>query len=285
MNWFHRIVASLSHSVHAPYATRLFSILIYVWLLGQALAIWPYHEVLWGSDSVLLRSARPSGLINNFVYYLIYNPKNFIWVYGLHVCSVVISLFEFRTVFLARIVAWLTGLMIYLSAYQAFDGGMIYMSLFAFYSIGIYTKAISPYRIVWSNLARWAMMIQVVMIYLFACIYKLSGAHWLTGDAIYYVLNIDFYSSPFWKKIADYSWLSKGLSFVVLGYQAIFPLMIGWKKKRNGLLLLGVSIHLMIGVVMHLWAFATAMMFCYALFMKEEHAKFLMPFRTLRKSG
>jgi hypothetical protein len=278
--YFHQ----LSEYVRAPYATRLFTLLIYAWFLAEALVLWPYRTLLWGEDAVLLHSPYSSSLLNNFFYQLVYVPSRFYIIFILHVVSSAISLFEWRWSFIPRTMAWCTALILYYSAPQAFNSGILFMALMAFYSIFVYTKSTQPWRIVITNLARLTMIIQVVAIYLISSFFKLSGKHWVEGDALYYALNIDVYSSPFLQRLSHSDVLMEIVTYIALAYQVLFPLLLLLKKQRSWTLLLGVGFHFMIGVVMHLWDFAFAMMFCYALFMKEEHAKFLMPFRTLRKS-
>lgn len=241
--------------------------------------------MIWGEQSVFFHSPRPSNLLNNFFFQLVYEPGRYQVIYWMHLISALISLFEFRWSFITRLTTWATGMILYCAAPQAFNSGVLVMLLMAAYSILVYSKSSSCYRNVATNLCRYAMMIQVVLIYVYTSIYKLSGTQWLDGTAIHYVLNIDVYSSPFWKGISKHTLLWIITTYVVFAYQLLFPILVWFKAKRTWLLLAGVFLHLMIGIVMNLWDFAFAMIFCYALFMKEEHAKFLMPFRTLRKSN
>ncbi|HEY8403521.1 MAG TPA: hypothetical protein VIK71_02820 [Flavobacteriales bacterium] len=283
MNKWSAYIDQFANKIRAPYATRLFTILIYVWFLAQAAMIWPYRSLLWGEDAVLLHSPYASSLLNNFFYQLVYVPSRFNVVFGVHIVASAIALFECRWSFIPRIAAWCTAMMLYYSAPQAFNSGILFMSLMAFYSVFVYTKAESSWNIVISNLARLTMVVQVVAIYSLSSWFKLIGEHWVKGDALYYALNIDVYSSQFWQKLSQFPVWCSIITYLTLGYQLLFPLLLLLKKQRHWVLLIGVLFHLMIGIVMHLWDFAFAMIFCYALFMKEEQAKFLMPFRKLRK--
>lgn len=283
MNRIESYVRQLSSSVKAPYSLRLFILLIYLWFVIQAISLWDIRDLIWGEQSVFFRSARPSNLLNNFFFQLVYEPSRYQAVYWIHLISALISLFEFRWSFITRFAAWATGMMLYCAAPQAFNSGILVMLLMAAYSILVYSKSSSRYRNLITNFCRYAMIIQVILIYVFSSIYKLSGTQWLNGTAIHYVLNIDVFSSPFWKETSEYTLIWTITTYLVFAYQLLFPILLLFKSKRNWLLLVGVFFHLMIGVVMNLWDFGFAMIFCYALFMKEEHAKFLMPFRTLRK--
>lgn len=282
MNRIEKFTHLLSSSVKAPYATRLFTLLIFLWFTWQAISVWSLKDILWGSESAFLRSPRQSTLLNNFFFHLVYRPQFFNVVFVIHFVSAILSLFEFKWSFITRSAVWITGMMMYVSAPHAYNSGVLVMLLMAFYSIFIYTKTTSPFRNIITNLSRYAMIIQVMMIYLVSSIYKLSGSHWISGNAVYYALNIDFYSSPFLQKMSEYSWFWMMMTFAFFAYQILFPFVLFSVRHRNWFLLLGVGFHLLIAFSMHIWDFALAMIFCYALFMKENHAKALMPFRTLR---
>jgi len=284
MNKMVDYINTLSNRVCAPYATRFFTLLIYVWFVAEAITLWPYMSLMWGDESVFLHSPRQSNLLNNFFFQLVYEPTRFKAIYWLHLLASIVSLFEYKWSFVSRIVVWATCLILYFAAPQGFNSGILFMSLMAFYAVFVYTKPAKPLRILLTNLSRLAMVIQVVLIYFISSIFKLSGAHWVKGEAVYYALNIDVYSSPFWQSISKYTSLWMAVTYFALAYQLLFPVLLIFKKQRSWLLLIGVFFHVMIGVVMNLWDFALAMIFCYALFMKENHAKFLMPFRTLRKN-
>lgn len=282
MKFLNNIVKHLSDTTQAPYSTRLFTLLIYCWFVVNAFSLWDIKDIIWGENSIVYRSARPANLLNNFFFQLVYNPERFQVIYWTHLFATLISLFEFKWSFVTRLITWATGMMLYCSAPQAFNSGILIMLLMSLYSTFVYTKSSSEYRKVISNLSRYAMIIQVMMIYLLSSFFKLCGNHWVEGQAVYYALNIDVYSSPFWQGLSKHHLLWTIITYLSFAYQLLFPFLIWFKGKRNWLLIAGVFFHLMIGLVMNLWDFAFAMIFCYALFMKEEQAKWLMPFRTLR---
>lgn len=278
------LVHKLSDQVIAPYSLRLFSLLVYLWFLINVFMLWNVKELLWGADNVFFRQGQSDRLIQNFFYQLIYDPSRFEVVFTLHVVSAVLSLTEKKWTIIPRIVAWMTCWMLFYSAVEAFNSGMMIMIAFAFYCSIVYTKQASPYRNVMTNIARYACVIQLSLVYFVAAVYKLSGEQWLAGDAIYYTMHINHFSSPMWidSWMVHSQLLMKTLNYFALIYQIIFPIMIWVKKGRTWFLVIGILFHLFIGIFMHLWDFALAMIFAYSLFIPEEVAKKVLIFRTLR---
>lgn len=272
MRYIYRITNYFSSYVHAPQSLRLFSILVYLWFLINACMTWSVRDLLWGPKTVFYRQGHADGIIENFIYRLVYDTSEFHVIFYVHLICALLSLFEKKWSFIPRIGTWLTGLMLYYAAVEAFNSAMLLMLLMAFYCSVVYVKDASSYRNVLTNAARIACIIQVMIVYAVATIYKLGGEQWLSGTAVYYLMHIDHYTV---RSIQDSvllktSWIMKALTYFALAYQLLFPFIIWFKKSRLWFLLVGLLFHLFIGFVMHLWDFALAMIFCYALFLPER---------------
>ncbi len=268
------IIKKLSSVVIAPAALRLLSFLVYLWFIINVMMIWHVKDLLWGVDNVFYRQGHSDNFLENFFYQLIYDATRFKLIFWTHTVCAFLSLTEKKWSFLPRILTWLTAWMLFYSAIQAFNSGMMLMMMLAFYCSIVYTKEASPYRVVLTNLAYYACIIQITLVYLVAAIYKLSGEQWLAGSAIYYTLHIDHFSAPFWRN----SWmihsaiLMKFMAWFGLGYQILFPFMIWLKRGRHLFLFAGILFHLFIGIFLHLWDFALAMIFAYAVLLHESTA-------------
>jgi hypothetical protein len=268
------IILRMSAEVWKPLALRLFSVLVYGWFLINAALVWPYIQMMWDRQNVFFRQGHTDTLLENFIYHLIYAPSAFRYVFAIHVLSALLSLFEFRLVIIPRLTTWLTALMLYYSAAEAFNSGMMLMMMLAFYGSVIYTASDNPYRKVLTNLAGLACIIQIGLVYFAAAMYKLGGTQWPSGTALYYALHIDRFSSDFWlgSSAVRSALIMKILTWSALAYQLLFPVMLFVKRGRNIFLLVGVVFHLFIGVVMHLWDFALAMIFSYSILISEDLA-------------
>lgn len=187
---------------------------------------------------------------------------------------------EFRWSFIPRLLTWATGWMLFYSATEAFNSGMMIMLMMAFFSAFIFTKARNFYGVAITNVMRVACITQVIIVYAVAGFYKLLGTQWPAGEAFYYALQIDQYSSPFWQSanLIGVPGLYATLNYIGLGYQLLFPIVIWIKKIRGMFLIIGLSFHLFIGIFMHLWDFAFAMIFCYVLFLEDKNIASLKRF-------
>ncbi len=265
------LVQYFTTQVHAPFSIRLFSKLVYVWLLGNAAHLFMYHHLLWGPTKVFYRHGLANTPIENFFYQLVYDSHRFWPIYLLHLAACIVSLWEKNWTFIPRLVAWLTGMLLFYAAIPAFDGGILLMLLMSLYCCVVYTTSTNSYRIALTNAARIACIVQVMIVYLTASLYKLGGTHWRTGEALFYTLNIDHYSHPIWIYIQeDWSRFTYPLTWLGLVYQVLFPILIWIKKIRRPLLFIGIAFHFFIAAVIGLWGFSVAMIICYALFWDSE---------------
>jgi hypothetical protein len=268
------MIMRLSAEVRKPNALRLFTVLVYSWFLINAVLVLPYIQMMWDRQNVFFRQGHSDTLIENFIYHLIYAPSVFRYVFGIHIVSALLSMLEFRLVFVPRLVTWITALMLYYSAAEAFNSGMMLMMMLAFYGSVILTNSDNPYRKALTNLAALACVIQIGLVYFAAAMYKLGGTQWPSGTALYYALHIDRFSSDLWlgSSALRSAMLMKILTWTALAYQLLFPVMLFVKRGRNVFLMVGVVFHLFIWVVMHLWDFALAMIFSYSILIQDDLA-------------
>jgi hypothetical protein len=268
------MIMRLSAEVRKPNALRLFTVLVYSWFLINAVLVLPYIQMMWDRQNVFFRQGHSDTLIENFIYHLIYAPSVFRYVFAIHIISALLSMLEFRLVFVPRLATWITALMLYYSAAEAFNSGMMLMMMLAFYGSVILTNSDNPYRKALTNLAALACVIQIGLVYFAAAMYKLGGTQWPSGTALYYALHIDRFSSDLWlgSSAVRSAMLMKILTWTALAYQLLFPVMLFVKRGRNVFLMVGVVFHLFIGVVMHLWDFALTMIFSYSILIQDDLA-------------
>ncbi len=112
--------------------------------------------------------------------------------------------------------------------------------------------------------------IQLCIIYAFSGAEKLRGASWWKGEAIWDVLNN--YLMARW----DFSWLSTFaiplifLTYATLIWEIYFPILVWTKKMRRPVLLMGVIVHLGIGITLNLLFFELATLSVYVLFLEQQ---------------
>jgi hypothetical protein len=265
-------IASMQHPIEYAGALRLFVRLVYAWFIISIFMTWDIRSLIWGPETVLMRFGGASNITTNVAYALVFKLSLFPWVFWTHLIGAIASMFEFKYVWLPRLLTWFTGLLLFYAGYNAFNAGNVLMLAFAFYCIPVRTKTNDPFQHILNHLSRTASIAQIVLLYLVAALYKLNGDMWPSGEALYYTLEIERFSTDWIKNsgITHQWFLMKALTFGVMAYQFAFPVLIWFKKIKTPLLLVGVLFHLTTGVVMHLWDFALAMIFSYAIFLRKK---------------
>lgn len=260
---------------------QLFLCAVYLWFLMQALWLTPIQDLLWGGQNIFYRHGFDDGILQNVIYRLVYDPTLFPWIWWTHVIACIASCVPRVWAAIPRILVWLTGWMLYYAAYRVFNSGMLLMLLLACYGIFMHPNSRNTWLILTTNLFAGLSMFQIVWVYFSSAIYKWLGTQWVSGSAIYYALNIDRFN--------DYSldwsigWIcvcTMVITWLVLLFQTLFPVLIWVKSWKKTMLWFGVLLHIGVGVFLHLWDFALAMLAAYTLFLNDEDwSAFMKRFR------
>jgi uncharacterized membrane protein YphA (DoxX/SURF4 family) len=100
------------------------------------------------------------------------------------------------------------------------------------------------------------LFLQLVLIYFLNGLYKLTGSNWIRGDSLYYVLCDLSLSRVSYAQLPIPYEATRLLTWIVLGWEAGFPLWIALRWTRKPALVLGVLFHLGILLTMELGGFA-----------------------------
>ena len=239
---------------------------VYGWHVWNSLTLWPHFELIWGNHSVFQRLGHVDGAINNIVYHLVYTKRWSALVFHAHWMLAILAVFRFPGRMVVRAIVWITGIMLFFSAIEVFNSGMMIMNLMAFYLI-FYDESRGPSA--WSNKVVYLMGVaQVIIVYAVSAFYKLRGEQWLEGDILFFVLQTPHFVSDAIRDSGLISWkiLLAALSYFALAYQLLFPLLVFVRRWRWIWIGIGVAFHLSIALFMHLYDFGFAMIVCYALF-------------------
>jgi hypothetical protein len=116
------------------------------------------------------------------------------------------------------------------------------------------------------NLAVVAIMLQVCLLYLLSGYAKLCDDDWMDGEAIRIVSGVSHFSLF---SDAESEWspgASAVLSYVVIFYQLLFPLLVWVKRIKLPYLAAGILMHVYIALVMGLVNFGVIMIIAYIYF-------------------
>ena len=250
----------------------LFERLLYAWFLAQWLYFLPIQDLLWGPGSVFNRPSWPLGGVNTVYYALLYNRSWDDVVIGVNVISAVLAFFGVGR-WVSKAAVYLSGFMLYYAAWPVYNGGSMLMLLYAFYAIFIRVGTRAPGRMAVSNLAVLAAMLQLVLVYAVAALYKWFGHDWIYGVALHKSLYQDAYAYAWPRALLGSGTAVVVLNYIGLAYQTLFPVLVWCKGVKKWLLLTGLGFHLFICLGMRIPDFGTAMLVGYVLFMDPAWAR------------
>ncbi len=166
-------------------------------------------------------------------------------------------------------------------AYLVFTGGEVLISLLLFYLMFIHKSnsktqqhelpIFSEMQSILNNTFYWILLLQVVFLYLFSTIYKLTDPLWVNGSALMYISELSFFSGDTMSYLfSENLLLSQIFTYLVLFYQGLFPILVWVKRIKIPYLLLGVAIHLGIAWWMGIFTFGITMCISYLLFLSPD---------------
>ena len=100
------------------------------------------------------------------------------------------------------------------------------------------------------------LFIQMTLIYFSNGVFKMMGKTWWSGTSLYYVLSDLTLSRWSYAEMPIPLWITKGLTWIVLGWEVGFPLWVSIPWTRKLALAFGVAFHIGISVSMELGFFA-----------------------------
>jgi hypothetical protein len=99
------------------------------------------------------------------------------------------------------------------------------------------------------------LLVQMILIYFSNGMFKLSGDTWRSGTSLYYVLVDLTLARWSYAQLVIPLWLTKPLTWLVLVWEAGFPLWVAMPWTRKAAFFFGVAFHVGIGLSMELGSF------------------------------
>jgi len=265
-----KLIARFDHSLWKPQAMRIFQILVYSWFVFNLLYLLPAADLVWGRDSMILPLSNQPGLVNNLFFLLNYMRDLDVLILSIHGLALLLALFG-KLGWIPRLVVYVTAGMLYFPAYLALNGGYILMWIFSFYLIFAKSNPKDASGILLSNFSYMACVVQFLLVYTIAAWWKWTGTDWINGDALFYVLHTEAYSSNFLQSyLLPQEGLLKLMTWFGLIYQSLFFVFVWIKRTKLIWLSLGLLFHLFIIFGIGLVDFGTAMIIGYTLFLEDD---------------
>lgn len=253
---------------HFTAQVKWFRKALFVYLLINTLICLPEFSYLWGKNSFVAFQNHysvwhPGNLLN--LLSIFPSPYTGVGLISVQIALLTLGIF-------GKWNRW-TVFFIWCSTYNLFNpihlgitGGEVLVHLSLFYLIFIDERKVHQINRLLNNTFFWVMRIQVIFVYVFAAWYKLYDPNWISGDALYFTLQIDAFSRPFFTGfLLDYPILLKLGTYLTLMYQILFPFLIWWKKIKKPFLIVGIFFHLIIAFVVGVFSFGIIMILVYLL--------------------
>lgn len=249
---------------------ELFRKAVYLFCIYFGVSNLTHAEELFGPNGYLMPEIYPgwSGWLNSLLSFG--GMQSYWWVFvALQLASAILGwMGKFR--FWSHLVLTLTMMSLVSRTWLMQTGGhqllVMLMIYFTVYEFGRMQRN-TEWRPVFSRLAFWLCVGQVLLVYLASSVYKLMGLDWLNGTALKWVFSIEQFSlHPLTDWIVETPWVYRSMTYLSLGYQLLFPVLVFVRPVKKWFLLLGVLFHLGIAILMGVFDFGVIMVITYFLF-------------------
>ncbi|MCC2252450.1 HTTM domain-containing protein [Virgibacillus sp. AGTR] len=286
-----KIYEKLSTQKHMLIGTSLIRIAFGLLILYFYFIHYGQRRFLWGPNGMQDHETLTKQLFttNNFSIYQL-NDSLLYFEIIFHI-GVVIAFF-FTIGFMGRLTAILNFIFIWSLQHAnvlILDGGdnvmriilfyLLFANTTAFFSLDGYRRKQKVSSITLSpslsnafhNLAVLASIIQVSFMYLTSGMHKIMGEVWQNGTALYYILQVDEYTHPFFKELV----ISSDFLLLIGAYGAIFaqityPFLLFNRYTRYIAIFNIIAMHIGIAIVMGLFTFSATMISIQLVLLKNE---------------
>ena len=252
---------------------------IYVYLLFYAIyLLFNYNSLLSQNSIIVPYPISGYGLFT--ITHLLSHPliANFSWLFALLLIGFCLVGFGSKLPRIIAFIIWFLVINLNNRVYAINTAGDSLINIFLFYLIffGAEKKyknnLLNSLSNSFSGYAVLFCLIQVLVVYFFSAWYKWQDTDWIRGEAVYYILQLPQYSNfSIVYSLVQLPFISYILTYSVLLYQSLFPVLIFFPATKKSMILIGITIHLAIAFFMGLYFFSAIIIISYVLF--KEYKK------------
>ncbi len=274
MKLYNQLIKYLSDEIHNPKSIRWFRVALYIVLLYQTIVLClPISDYLWGSESWI----NPVRSKNTWTYNFFMALHNVKWeqyysiLIGIQLLGIGLGLLR-KFTYLANVLVYVSTVLLFNRAYLIMTGGNYLIHILLFFMLFMNEsgkrQGINAFL---TNVFHWACKIQLLVVYFFSAIYKLTGSVWRDGESLHYLMNMEEFSLPFLTgNLEDFGGLLVLGTYISLLYQMLFPVLVWVKRIKIPFLMIGVGFHLITIFVMGVPLFGITMIVSYFLFLSDD---------------
>jgi hypothetical protein len=119
---------------------------------------------------------------------------------------------------------------------------------------------VQPFVNALHNFGMMAILLQVAMLYFWACFYKITSHKWQDGTALYYILRVHEFSLPgLSEHVYQNALIVTALAYSTIVFQSLFPALMWFRRTKVMMFCLAICFHIGIAVLMGLTIFSLTM--------------------------
>ncbi|CAM1341565.1 hypothetical protein [Tenacibaculum amylolyticum] len=277
MDKIKNILNYLSEKNHFSFYLSIFRVFLGIHIIKKV-------YLIWGSQSILLSNGtlfEHRDIITDYLGFssqtILENSSTFLMLIVLTCILMMFGIGKRITIFvlyfLIKILQDLTypilnggdNLMIFVILYLAFANSFEHLTLFK--SKEKKSKDFSNFL---SNLAVYSICIHLGYVYFISAIHKIHADVWFNGTALYYILNIERFSSPISGLIKSNGFITTVGTYFTLLFELLFIFLV-WDKRFTKLFLIsGIFLHLGIYFFMMIYDFEIFFISLYGFFLPNS---------------
>jgi len=248
----------------------LFCKSLYAFLIVKVIFLWPVLH-----DAVAFLPYEFTSAWRHVIYAPVKAAQWNLDAFLITLLSILVAGLKFRiNYFTSVMIGWMSFSLSRLTGSMA-NGSDSILNLFLLLSTGLSTRpafrepSIRSSQIMLSNFVFLFCRIQLALIYALSGFNKLASEAWRSGDAIYSIINLEYFFNPTLSPHFHEAWC-KVLAWGVILFELGFPILIWFKRFRIPILCMGVCFHIGIVLILSLPDFGAVMMLTYLLFLPRR---------------
>jgi hypothetical protein len=273
-NFYSAIVAQAFGQLFFGQEARRFKKLLYVFVMLKCIYWLSYFGLYFGEHSFIVTKGHGTSGLKALAFLLYDSSSSTVSLLCLFLAAALclVNLYTIKLQVPADLVLWLLVVNLHFKTYPTLTGGENLLNQFLLFNIFLCMGA-SPSQAAGAQLRRHlhnvsaaGVIVQICLVYLLSALAKLNDPEWRDGSALALISSVEHYRTYYltgWTlPVAAF----RIITWLVIGYQLLFPVLIWFRPLKLPLLVTGIAMHLYIAFGMGLVSFGAVMIMGYVWF-------------------
>lgn len=280
MGKLNEVLVRWQRELTVGFTSQLFVRIVYLIVLWSMLKLLPIGNWVWGDDFFILLSDPFLGPDRFAMLLNVPAVRSYYLLFALPFIALLIAGVAGFHNFFTRIAVWFLFVNLHFGNGAISTGGHHLIQQLLFFHIFLFSVNSSSHGYFASlrrfvhHLSHYAIWAQIAVLYLVSGVWKLKGDLWLDGTAMQMTMSFKEFGFP-WiaDSIGANNWMLMMLTWMVLGYQLLFAVLIWIRPVRKWLLVFGMLFHLSIIFIVGITDFGLFMIASYSIFIPNKVAQ------------